>query len=290
MQPTRVFVPGLLAAALMLPAAWSAVAVGPAGGRADGENRREQPGGEDLDRDCLAAKDVTGHGRAPRPKDDAVDKRRGAFDPTDRYEVRRIEGWTVLVNRGFLDDRPGLADRTLTLLRHQLYQIGRRVPAVAVDDLRTIRIWVEEREPHHPCTTYHSSADWLREHGMNPEKARCVEIANARNFLAWTLDQPWMVLHELAHGYHHQFLDGGFDSPEIRAAFERAREAKLYESVLRVNGRTGRAYALTNPMEYFAEATEAFFGTNDFYPFVRPELRRHDPGAFELLKRLWREE
>ena len=30
-------------------------------------------------------------------------------------------------------------------------------------------------------------------------------------------------------------------------------------------------------MEYFAEASEAYFGTNDFFPFVRIELRRHDP-------------
>jgi hypothetical protein len=42
-----------------------------------------------------------------------------------------------------------------------------------------------------------------------------------------------------------------------------------------------------DPMEYFAEATEAFFGTNDFYPFVRAELKRHDPAAYELMNELW---
>ncbi len=41
-------------------------------------------------------------------------------------------------------------------------------------------------------------------------------------------------------------------------------------------------------MEHFAEASEAFFGTNDFYPFVRAELRRHDPGMYALLEKLWR--
>jgi len=48
-----------------------------------------------------------------------------------------------------------------------------------------------------------------------------------------------------------------------------------------------RAYAMTNPQEYFAECSEAFFSTNDFFPFTRDELARHDPGMFELLKRLW---
>jgi hypothetical protein len=40
-------------------------------------------------------------------------------------------------------------------------------------------------------------------------------------------------------------------------------------------------------MEYFAEGSEALFGTNDFHPFVRPELNRHDPELYALLRRLW---
>ena len=90
-----------------------------------------------------------------------------------------------------------------------------------------------------------------------------------------------MVLHELAHAYHHQFLEDGFDNPEVKAAYDRAMKSKLYQKVLRINGRDEKAYAATNPMEYFAEATEAFFGTNDFYPFVRSELKRHDPAAYD---------
>lgn len=45
--------------------------------------------------------------------------------------------------------------------------------------------------------------------------------------------------------------------------------------------------ALNNDQEYFAEASEAFFGTNDFHPFVRAELKEHDPALFELLGKLW---
>jgi dipeptidyl-peptidase-4 len=39
--------------------------------------------------------------------------------------------------------------------------------------------------------------------------------------------------------------------------------------------------------EYFAETTEAFFSRNDFFPFTRDELRRHDPAMHDLLARLW---
>ncbi len=210
------------------------------------------------------------------------------FDPTDRYEVRDIRGWTVLIHEGLLRDHPELADHTLTLLTQQLDQVVRAVPAGAVAAQRKVRIRVEWEEPHHPCMAYHPDAGWLRDHGMNPEKARGVEIANARNFLAWTADQPWMVLHELAHGYHDRDLEDGFGNAEVRAAYDRAMGAGLYDSVLRIGGEDERAYAATNPMEYFAEASEAFFGTNDFYPFVSAELRRHDPEMYALLEKLWR--
>lgn len=208
------------------------------------------------------------------------------WEPTANYQVKRIEGWSVLVHKAFLRDEPALCERTLTLLRHQLYRIDRTVPAAAVAKLRKVRIWVEEAEPNHPCMAYHPNPTWLRNHGMNPAKARCVEVANARNFLSWTRVQPWMVLHELSHGYHHQFL-GGYENPEILAAYRSAMKAKRYDAVLRYSGKTVRAYAASNQMEYFAETTEAYFGTNDFYPFVRAELKVHDPKAYELLEKLW---
>jgi hypothetical protein len=208
------------------------------------------------------------------------------FDPTDRYEVRQIEGFRVPVNKGFVQRNPDLCRETLKLLGVQLYQVHRKAPKEAVEKLRKIAIWVEEAEPHHPCMAYHPDAGWLREHGMNPDKAGCVEVANAKNFLAWTREQPWMVLHELAHGYHDRFL-GGYGNPELRAAYERMIASKKYDAVLHVVGRTERAYATRNPMEYFAETSEALFGTNDFYPFVAAELKQHDPEMHKLLQKLW---
>jgi hypothetical protein len=44
---------------------------------------------------------------------------------------------------------------------------------------------------------------------------------------------------------------------------------------------------MNNTKEYFAETTEAFFGTNDFYPFVRAELKQLDPEVYRLHKKLW---
>ena len=113
-----------------------------------------------------------------------------------------------------------------------------------------------------------------------------MEIANSENFLKWTLDQPWMVMHELAHSYHHCIL--GYDNSEIREAYNKAVDSKKYESVQHISGKSRRAYALNNDQEYFAECTEAIFGTNDFYPFVRSELKQHDRQMYELLRKLWK--
>lgn len=207
--------------------------------------------------------------------------------PTSHYEERTIEGWRVLINKDFVRDEPKLLEETLTLLRVQLYQIPRKVPAAAVAKLRQVTVWVEQKEPNHPCMAFHPNPNWLRAHGMNPDKAPCIEVANARNFLRWTREQPWMVFHELAHAYHFRFLPGGFGNKEVKAAYDAAKKAKLYDRILHWTGKDAKAYAMTNPMEYFAESSEAFFGTNDMYPFVNAELKRHDPVMHKLLAKVW---
>jgi hypothetical protein len=207
-----------------------------------------------------------------------------SFDPRSSYREQQIEGWRVLVNEKLLA-ATNLCDRTLKLLDAQLYQITRAVPAEALAKLRQIPIWVERSSDQFKCMCYHESRDWLSTHGVNPDKTGAVELANPETFLQWTREQPWMVLHELAHGYHQRYL--GRDHAGIRKRYENAKAGGKYDSVLRINGRKERHYALNNEKEYFAEATEAFFGTNDFYPFVRAELKEHDPQMFKLLCEAW---
>jgi hypothetical protein len=206
------------------------------------------------------------------------------WDPTSAYHEQKIEGWRVLVNSKLLADT-NLCQQTLKLLSAQLYQITRVVPAGPLAKLREIPFWVEQSSIQFPCMCYHESADWLRTHGVNPEKTGGVELANPTNFLAWTKDQPWMSLHELAHGYHQRFL--GEHHEGIHRCYEKAKAAGLYDSILRISGRHERHYAMNNEKEYFAEMTEAFFGTNDFYPFVRAELKEHDPEMYGALCEVW---
>ena len=209
--------------------------------------------------------------------------------PTSEYTIRQIEGWKVHVHKDLLTSKKQLGDKALKLLQVKLYDVNRVVPPAALADLHKIPIWisVKDRLGCHPCAAYHPSREWLKSNGYNPDKAGSLDILNASTFLRWTLHQPSMVLHELAHGYHHRFLPGGYGNKELKAAHKRALAGKTYDSVLHVSGRKRRAYAMNNPQEYFAELTEAYFGTNDFYPFVRAEVMKHDPQMYKLLKKLW---
>jgi len=206
------------------------------------------------------------------------------FDPTTKYETREIEGWTVLVNRDLFAEEGDLAAKTLRELEFQLYQVTRAVPEEALTKLREVRIWVEAKGPV-TCMCYHPSEKWLRDNGFNPEKAKGIELGNPRNFLSWTRHQFWMVFHELAHAYHDQVL--GWDDANVRTAYDKAKEEGLYESILVHSGRKGKAYAMNDHKEYFAELSEAFFGCNDWFPFVRAELKELDPLGHDTIQRAW---
>ena len=207
------------------------------------------------------------------------------FVPSSNYAITKLGGWTVRVNQELLADNAALGSNAIRLLQSKLEEIKGTVPTNACTKLQQVTIWLGVDDGHATCSEYHPSREWLRTHGFNPEKARCVEIGNARKFNDWSRTQPSMVLHELAHAYHHQVL--GYDYAPIKKAYAHAVSSGIYESVKYANGKMRRAYALNNEQEYFAEATEAFFGRNDFYPFTRDELQKHDPLIYSILREVW---
>ncbi len=207
-------------------------------------------------------------------------------DGSESHPRRELRGFPLRVDARLLEggEHVDVGRKTLELLEAKLYEVERVVPPKALSELRKVTIWVEY-EAKDPCAVYHPSRRWLVDHDYDPGKARCVEIANARNFLTWTRPQPAMVIHELMHAYHHQVL--GYGHEGIRKAFEEAKTSGRYEEVLHIDGSKRKHYALSNDKEYFAEICEAWFGTNDFYPFVRAELKEHDPVGFALLRELF---
>ncbi|MEM7309582.1 MAG: DUF4440 domain-containing protein [Planctomycetota bacterium] len=202
-----------------------------------------------------------------------------------RYRPEEVRGFTLQVQEDLDADAPGLRERTLEILDRKLGDLVAALPAASVERLREVPIWVSEGAGPAPCANYHPSAAWLAENGYDPRKAKAVEINNASVFVDWIDSQPSMVLHELAHAYHDQVL--GYGHVGVAAAHAAATAGARLNAVRRMSGRVERHYALTNPMEWFAETTEALFGTNDYYPFVRGELLHHNREGARLVARLW---
>ena len=215
-------------------------------------------------------------------------KARARSDAANKaHETQKLSGWTL-----HLSPKIDAAawSKALPLLKAQLDEIIRVVPAKAVAELQKVPLWINPEYPNvPPRAEYHPGAGWLKDNGRDPAMAKGVEFTNVRIFEAETRRMPNFALHELAHAFHDRVL--GFENAQIEAAYQKAKAAGLYDRVQRQDSegrkRLDRAYALTNAKEYFAECTEAFFTKNDFFPFTRDELQKHDPEMFDLLTRLW---
>lgn len=206
------------------------------------------------------------------------------FDPVERD----IEGWTVAVDPQLLgDEHRELGERAMKALANHLQRVTYIVPEERVAELKKLRIWLELEHPKLTSMQYHPSRGWLLSNEHDPRLVKHVHIPQAKALLdpAMWAKHPYVVLHELAHSYHDQVLS--FNEPRIKETFDAAEKSGTYENVLLYSGRKVKHYGLSNHKEYFAEATEAYFGVNDFYPFVRAELKEHDPKMFGLLQEIW---
>jgi hypothetical protein len=210
-------------------------------------------------------------------------------DKPTSHTDRKLEGWTIRV-----DDRlikgpdEELGTRALRFLEGKLFDIKAVVPADKLKKLQEVVIVLDLSHGNLRSMQYHPSAGWLKANGYAVDLAKCVHIPRAADLPTKRNinEQPWVILHELAHAYHDQVL--GFDEARIKEAYEKFKNSGHGDKTLLYNGRRVKHYALTNPMEFFAEMTEAYFGVNDFFPFNRAELKEAEPEIFALLEHIWK--
>jgi hypothetical protein len=207
--------------------------------------------------------------------------------PTSRTR-RCLEGWTILVDDRLLQaPHDELGRRALRFLEAKLADIKAVVPKDRLEKLQAVRIVLDLNHGKLRAMQYHPSVGWLKANGYSPELAKCVhlpraaDVATPRNIR----EQPWVILHELAHAYHDQVL--GFEEPRILEAYQKYKKSGRGDKTLHCSGRRVRHYALTNQMEFFAEMTESYFGVNDFFPFNRAELKESEPEIYELMHTIW---
>jgi hypothetical protein len=205
------------------------------------------------------------------------------------HQTRTVEGWTIRVDERLLSgSEAAMGERALKLLDARLMEIGMVMSADPLAKLREIPIQLDLNHGALKVAQYHPSAGWLKEHGYSEKLEKCVHIPRAAQFLSRYENHrmPFVMLHELAHGYHDRVL--GFEETRIVAVWEKWKEnMRGREVVLMDNGVRRQHYGLTNAKEFFAEMTESYLGQNDFYPFNAGELAEADPAVFKLMGEIW---
>lgn len=203
------------------------------------------------------------------------------------FEKINLQGFDVYVNKS-IAERPE-TQAALDALDEDLEYVAGKINAKHLTLFKRIKIWVEIKNQPRGSAMYLKNAtkEWLTSNGYPLEAMKSVEITNVKNYVAWrNLNQPLLILHEMAHAYHDLHLSRELNA-EITAAYNNALNGKKYESVEHSEGGKKRAYALTSADEYFAELTEAYFGENDFFPYNREELEEFDPEGYELMQAAW---
>src|SRR5580700_9063192 len=104
-----------------------------------------------------------------------------AFDPTEKYARREIQGFTILVNPE-VDQHPEEAKAAFAELESQLKKIEEVVPEKPLAAMKKIKFWVEWEVKKNGAAEFHVSAGFLKNNGYNPDKVQSVEIHNLKNF------------------------------------------------------------------------------------------------------------
>lgn len=209
----------------------------------------------------------------------------------DNYASFNLNGFHVLLSLDVIERSEEVSNNVLQTVYSDLLKIkGLNLNQPVKDQLKQVPIFISWNNAY-SAAVYHPSPAWLEENGFDPKMGKAVEITNVTNFLEWrSLNQPFMVLHELAHAYHDQVLT--FDYELILETYQNAESKGLYQNVPYHTGNgfystQERAYGLTNHIEFFAELTEAYFGLNDIYPYSRTQLADYDSTGYAMIQQSW---
>jgi len=216
----------------------------------------------------------------------AATKRKTKPSSDKNYRVVDVRGWAFHIHNDYLNGDQAVLENALKNAEIQLGHVEKLVPEKAVKKLREIPVWIT---PGKRTAEYHWQRKWLIDNGRNPDMAHAIQLTDINVLKSTRPTGPWVLLHELIHGYHDRYVNAE-DKKAIAKAYKDALAKGLYQKVLHTKRGRGtyiKAYGATRMEEYFAETAEAYFGVNDFYPFVRAELKEYDPEIFKVIERVF---
>ena len=215
-----------------------------------------------------------------------------------KYTPKQVQGFTLMI-------APDIDHILIEKITEDLKILSNRVPKSAWEQLKKTKIFMnksvrfgktEEEADSRGGACFHPAKGWLVENGNQEQKVESVEfyamvpprgeyLKRRFHFGHCQEPSPWCIIHELGHAYHWYLT--WFKESEIDEVYRHASDKGIYESVPHVQGGNLKAYAMTNATEYFASLTAAYFAYNDYFPFTRDDLKKHDHKGYELIKKFW---
>lgn len=202
-----------------------------------------------------------------------------------KLETFNIGGFKVLVNKDSLS-KPEINEGG-QILEKSILELSNILTPDQLSKLKNVPIYVEYKLDPVGAVVYHLDANWLVANGYIREMAKSVEITNIKNFIQNTKDkQPYILLHELSHAYYDLYLTTE-QKNKIITRYADAVRSGIYNNVKHANGASLRHYGISSEAEFFPEFSEAYLGTNDYYPFTRADLKSYDIETYNLMKEVW---
>jgi hypothetical protein len=213
-------------------------------------------------------------------------------DPRREYTSVPAAGWTIQVEAQALSEEPEPTGKAVARLAQKLNEALAALPEASRANLKKLQIFLmygpkaKGGGRDNGCEYFQQRAPDCYQ-TLDQRWGNSIVIYSAANYEwqseLWALKLP---LHELAHAHHlGQWPE---DRVEIVRAYDNAVNRKLYSNVRNDQGHTiDKAYALENPIEYFAELSCMFFVRCDYAPSNRKELEAYDPEGCAMIRELW---
>ena len=202
------------------------------------------------------------------------------------HERHQMSWWTVYVEC-LVYDTSGLADRIIDYTRAQMATAADRLPATSIGTLRHTPVWIE---------VSFNDAENMAVYMEDVQEPGSVDLPYLNGIrvsadaieeeLAYEIPEGFAI-HELSHAWHCLTYDPCWSGTRIMSAYAAAMSDDLYDSVAYLYGGDERAYAATDDAEYFAELSEAWFDSNDYFPFNRADVVVHDPVGAKAVEESW---
>jgi hypothetical protein len=201
----------------------------------------------------------------------------------DDYERKNIRSFPVYVAPEFNKHDPLLLEQCLQVLESNAKRIQEVLPPAAWKKISGVPIWLEYERDKSYGGAYFGSQEWLIANGLSGAKAKSIQFQRSLAVMVGSVQNP--LMHEIAHAYHDLVLTSFYEP--IFAAYRSAQLSGRYNAVRHSSGRFEIAYAMKNHREFFAELSEAYFGTSDFFPFTREDLKEFDPASYRAISNAW---